>query len=338
MKKTAIYITLILLLYLSSTGFPREELAQMKLDISEACTNSDVSIHIIGKRDKPLSEVKIAVYLRGNKVDYGFTDNDGVYTFVPENEGKYIIEAKKSDYQDAEVELGIIECAESTSSTAPSTSLVATTIGETSTTRRTTTSSTTSTTTRTGLRTGCNGNGACEAGENYGNCPSDCPSGGSDNYCDEEQDQRCDPDCYRDRDIDCLCDLNGSCDPVYENYFNCQGDCPGGGPDSVCDRLEDGICDPDCTEENDNDCRTTNWGSLIIIGGIIFLLFGIVITFNIRRGVSKMQKEKSRDDLIEELTLRLKRGEDPKELREELVAREEDPKLLDIAESRLWTD
>jgi len=51
----------------------------------------------------------------------------------------------------------------------------------------------------------CNKNGRCdvEAGENYGNCPEDCPSGSKDNYCDKVKDGRCDPDCEENEDIDC---------------------------------------------------------------------------------------------------------------------------------------
>lgn len=41
------------------------------------------------------------------------------------------------------------------------------------------------------------------AGENHGNCKSDCPSGGKDNYCDKLRDGRCDPDCKRGEDPDC---------------------------------------------------------------------------------------------------------------------------------------
>ena len=42
-------------------------------------------------------------------------------------------------------------------------------------------------------------------GAAYGNtgiCPDDCPSGMMDNYCDNEKDNRCDPDCFK-SDPDC---------------------------------------------------------------------------------------------------------------------------------------
>jgi putative hemolysin len=35
----------------------------------------------------------------------------------------------------------------------------------------------------------------CGTMENTANCPSDCPSGGADDYCDGLRDRRCDPDC-----------------------------------------------------------------------------------------------------------------------------------------------
>ncbi|MBI4044705.1 MAG: hypothetical protein HY392_03275 [Candidatus Diapherotrites archaeon] len=39
------------------------------------------------------------------------------------------------------------------------------------------------------------GNKTCDVSEAFGNCPSDCPSGGQDSYCDRQEDDICDPDC-----------------------------------------------------------------------------------------------------------------------------------------------
>ncbi|MEM5811741.1 MAG: hypothetical protein QW641_00325 [Candidatus Aenigmatarchaeota archaeon] len=52
------------------------------------------------------------------------------------------------------------------------------------------------------------GNKICESfspyNENYVNCPKDCPSGSKDNYCDAIADGKCDPDCEKNKDIDCI--------------------------------------------------------------------------------------------------------------------------------------
>jgi putative hemolysin len=48
------------------------------------------------------------------------------------------------------------------------------------------------------------GDGACSIGENYNTCPQDCPSGYRDGYCDGIEDGRCDPECAKGGDIDCM--------------------------------------------------------------------------------------------------------------------------------------
>jgi hypothetical protein len=107
------------------------------------------------------------------------------------------------------------------------------------------------------------GNGVCNVNENHRSCPRDCPSGGRDDDCDEVEDERCDPDCMGEKDPDCVSPCgDGACttclDPANpyacENHSNCPRDCPSGGEDQFCDGLEDGVCDPDCKEEEDPDC------------------------------------------------------------------------------------
>jgi hypothetical protein len=49
------------------------------------------------------------------------------------------------------------------------------------------------------------------------------------------------------------CIPDGLCSPPIESYLNCPIDCAGK-KDSYCDRLPDGICDPDCARTDDPDC------------------------------------------------------------------------------------
>lgn len=48
---------------------------------------------------------------------------------------------------------------------------------------------------------------------------------------------------------------------IGENYFNCPRDCSSGSLDGICDKVNDGICDPDCERLNmkdqDIDCTIT---------------------------------------------------------------------------------
>ena len=47
------------------------------------------------------------------------------------------------------------------------------------------------------------GNHICDSTETYFSCPSDCPSGSDDGYCDKQRDGICDPDCLKKEDPDC---------------------------------------------------------------------------------------------------------------------------------------
>ncbi len=51
-----------------------------------------------------------------------------------------------------------------------------------------------------------------------------------------------------------FCNKNGRCDKT-ENYLTCPQDCPMKEKDGLCLNRADGICDPDCREGVDQDCR-----------------------------------------------------------------------------------
>ncbi|MFH1403262.1 MAG: hypothetical protein ABIH11_03230 [Candidatus Altiarchaeota archaeon] len=53
------------------------------------------------------------------------------------------------------------------------------------------------------------GNRECGKGENFGNCPKDCKSGGGDGYCDGIPEGKCDPDCM-------TYDMDNDCEKAYE--------------------------------------------------------------------------------------------------------------------------
>ncbi len=126
------------------------------------------------------------------------------------------------------------------------------------------------------------GDNMCNLGEDYKTCPQDCPSGSFDGYCDMVNDGICDPDCTPDADPDCTNITNnetqnetqnknrtqnknktiapvgkcgdGICES-FESYKNCPRDCPSGGEDGYCDKVKDLICDPDCKQGEDPDCK-----------------------------------------------------------------------------------
>ncbi len=129
-------------------------------------------------------------------------------------------------------------------------------------------------------------NGKCEYGENFANCPQDCKSGGSDNYCDGESDTICDPDCKPEFDADCKTDLCGNvnCDiSGGENFGNCPQDCSSGGKDSYCDGITDGKCDSDCSQDEDSDCKRTDFSLYLLLLIVLFVVIAIIFFLRKRR-------------------------------------------------------
>ncbi len=129
----------------------------------------------------------------------------------------------------------------------------------------------------------CNHDKVCYTGENYYNCPEDCPSGSPDGVCDKVKDGRCDPDCKQGEDPDCTCNHDGFCDIGIENYYNCPGDCPSGSQDGVCDKVKDGRCDPDCSAGEDPDCVKGDDSKYLLLLILVAALFFVYMRFIRRR-------------------------------------------------------
>ncbi len=107
------------------------------------------------------------------------------------------------------------------------------------------------------------GDGVCDDGETSGTCSQDCPSQiCGDGKCDAgETHETCCVDCGCVGGMKCqnnkcvkieICG-DGTCS-IHETYEKCKEDCPSGSEDDYCDKVEDGICDPDCTRTRDVDC------------------------------------------------------------------------------------
>ncbi len=49
---------------------------------------------------------------------------------------------------------------------------------------------------------------------------------------------------------------NNLCEPQ-ENNYECPSDCQSGQKDDYCDKMDDNLCDPDCQNDEDQDCLKT---------------------------------------------------------------------------------
>lgn len=101
------------------------------------------------------------------------------------------------------------------------------------------------------------------------------------------------------KDIGFFADVceDGICQP-HESYEICPQDCPSGRQDDFCDEIKDGICDPDCKNNQDSDCVKKADSSIVnsqkikigfVVIGLLFL--GIIIII-IRKLVKTHFREK----------------------------------------------
>jgi len=196
----------------------------------------------------------------------------------------------------------------------------------------------------------CNKNRICEPhrGENHGSCPEDCLSGFEDGYCDGVEEGICDPDCKPEEDPDCRVGTttipvtttitlrcgNSICEE-FESYGNCPQDCSSGGKDNYCDGVGDGICDPDCSEEEDPDCGKEGFDYTPYVIGIIAAIFIILLANSITRRRKLRDKGGEDEKITEWVESQLREGEDPNILKKALSGEGVDTKIVDDIMKRL---
>jgi len=94
----------------------KKELKHIRLYIEKICVGYPVEIKTLGKNFKPIHDVDIDIYYGGyygkKKVAYGYTDYDGIFEFIPEKPGEYLINADKSKYETEERTIDVPSCLE----------------------------------------------------------------------------------------------------------------------------------------------------------------------------------------------------------------------------------
>lgn len=77
-----------------------------------------------------------------------------------------------------------------------------------------------------------------------------------------------------------LCNPDKACSER-ENYLNCPEDCTTGAKDGICNPINDGICDVDCTKNADSDCKSQSsditWLYYLIAGLILLAIIVFII-------------------------------------------------------------
>src|SRR3989344_4428808 len=82
-------------------------------------------------------------------------------------------------------------------------------------------------------------------------------------------------------EITIQCVPNGECNQG-ENYLNCRLDCTTGAQDGICNPIQDGICDVDCTSDVDCGITQKDYTTLYyIIAGIILALIIFIVVIKL---------------------------------------------------------
>ncbi len=147
------------------------------------------------------------------------------------------------------------------------------------------------------------GDGICDIGETYDNCPQDCYAKNVEVTVNSSSNtsQNNETTVFSSTCGDNVCES-------YENYKICSKDCPSGSLDSYCDKVRDGRCDPDCRNGQDPDCPNfveappkNNENSSIRILFVVSLLLVIVVFIVIIKNLLKKGNKRVIEDRMNQI-------------------------------------